>query len=56
VITVHSRPSHDANLLSSDVHLAKQVASMLGMLGVAVHDHAIVAKSGVLSMRAMGPM
>jgi DNA repair protein RadC len=54
VITVHSRPGHDAILSSSDVHLAKQVALMLGMLGIAVHDHAIVGKNGVLSIRAMG--
>jgi DNA repair protein RadC len=44
------------------VHLAEQVASILGMLGIsrtlgiAVHDHAIIGKHGVLSMRAMGAM
>jgi DNA repair protein RadC len=56
VITVHSRPGHDANPSSSDVHLAKQVVSVLGMLGIAAHDHAIIGKNGVLSMRATGAM
>ena len=54
VITVHSRPGHNADPSSSDVHLANQVVSVLGMLGIAVHDHAIIGKNGVLSMRMMG--
>jgi DNA repair protein RadC len=56
VITVHSRPGHDANPSSSDVELAKQVVSVLGVLGIAVHDHAIVGRNGVVSLRAMGAM
>jgi DNA repair protein RadC len=51
---VHSQPGHDARPSTKDVQLATQLATMLGMLGIAVHDHAIVGRNGVVSLRAMG--
>ena len=56
VITVHNQPGRDANPSTADVQLTKQVAAMLGMLGVAVHDHAIVGKNGIQSLRAIGAL
>jgi len=53
IIMVHSQPGHDASPSSKEVQLAEQLARMLGMLGVVVHDHAIVGKHGVLSLRGM---
>jgi DNA repair protein RadC len=53
IIVVHSQPGHNATPSSKDVQLAKQLATMLGMLGVLVHDHAIVGKHGVMSLREM---
>jgi DNA repair protein RadC len=29
---------------------------VLGVLGIAAHDHAIVGRNGVVSLRAMGAM
>ena len=54
IIVVHSQPGQDAGASSKDVQLATQLATMLAMLGIAVHDHAIVGRNGVVSLRAMG--
>jgi len=54
IIIVHSQPGHDASPSSKDVQLASQLTTMLGVLRVAVHDHAIVGQNGVVSLRAMG--
>jgi len=53
VITVHNRPGREANPSASDIQMIKQAAAMLAMLGIALHDHAIVGKSGIQSLRAI---
>ena len=54
VITVHNRPGRDAKPSASEIQMTKQAAAMLGMLGIALHDHAIVGESGIQSLRATG--
>jgi DNA repair protein RadC len=56
VITVHNRPGRDAKPSASDVQMTKDTAAMLGMLGIALHDHAIIGKNGIQSLRAIGSL
>ena len=56
VITVHNRPGRDVKPSASDIQMTKQAAAMLGMLGIALHDHAIVGNSGIQSLRATGAL
>ena len=56
VITVHNRPGRDANPAASDVQMTKEATAMLGMLGIALHDHAIIGKNGIQSLRAIGSL
>ena len=54
VILVHNHPSGDPTPSSADIAMTKQVAEAGRPLGVSVHDHLIVGREGVASLRGLG--
>jgi hypothetical protein len=53
-VLVHNHPSGDATPSRSDIDMTKQVAEVCGLLGIAVHDHVIIARDGHSSLRGLG--
>lgn len=56
VLLVHNHPSGDATPSQADIEMTKQVAAAAMSLGIAVHDHFVVAGDQVASLRALGLM
>jgi DNA repair protein RadC len=54
LIIVHNHPSGDPTPSRSDIEMTRRVSEAGSMLGVALHDHIVVAAEGWRSMRAMG--
>jgi DNA repair protein RadC len=53
LILVHNHPSGDPSPSSADVQMTRQIADVAKPLGVTVHDHIIIGKSGHASMKAL---
>lgn len=51
VIMVHNHPSGDPSPSRTDVEMTKQVMAALSPLGIALHDHAVVGRNEVVSLR-----
>jgi len=51
---VHNHPSGDPTPSSADVDMIRQVVDAGGSLGIAVHDHLVVGRDGVASLKALG--
>ena len=43
-------------LSKADIDMTKQIVAAAGSLGIAVHDHIIIARDGHASLKAMGLM
>jgi DNA repair protein RadC len=56
VILVHNHPSGDPTPSRADIDMTKQIADVAKPLGIAVHDHIIVARDGHASLKGMGLM
>jgi DNA repair protein RadC len=56
MLLVHNHPSGDATPSSADVAMTKQTVEAARALGLAVHDHFIVAGDQVASLRTLGLM
>lgn len=54
VILVHNHPSGDPTPSKADIEITRHVADAADKLGIAVHDHVIVAKRGHASFRELG--
>jgi DNA repair protein RadC len=54
VILVHNHPSGDPTPSSADVDMTRQVVEAGRPLRVAVHDHLVVGREGVASLKALG--
>lgn len=54
LILVHNHPSGDSKPSQQDVRLTRQVIEVARSLGIAVHDHIVIARDGHSSMRARG--
>lgn len=54
VILAHNHPSGDPKPSREDIRMTKELASALGSLGIAVHDHVILAKGGHASFKTLG--
>ena len=54
VILVHNHPSGDPTPSQADIRMTKAIIDIASPLGIAVHDHIIVGKSGHASLKAMG--
>lgn len=54
IILVHNHPSGDSTPSGADVSMTREIMDILDSLEVTVHDHLVVGKHGVTSMRATG--
>lgn len=54
MILVHNHPSGDPTPSAADIAMTRRVAAALATLEVALHDHAIVGRNHVFSMRSNG--
>lgn len=53
LILVHNHPSGDPSPSSADVQMTKAIADIARPLGITLHDHLIVGRSGHVSMRGL---
>jgi len=53
LILVHNHPSGDPSPSTADVQMTRQIVEIAKPLGVTVHDHIIIGKSGHASMKGM---
>ncbi len=51
LILVHNHPSGDPTPSGADVDMTKQIIAAARPLGVQVHDHIIVGRTGYFSMK-----
>ena len=56
LILIHNHPSGDATPSRADIDMTKQVVEVCKLLGIAVHDHVIIARDGHSSLRGLGLM
>jgi DNA repair protein RadC len=54
IILVHNHPSGDNSPSRQDINMTREIADAGKKLGIAVHDHVIVGKDGISSMRSAG--
>lgn len=54
IIMVHNHPSGDPSPSRADIEMTKEVKEAGEKLGIVVHDHVIVSKSGNNSFKTMG--
>ncbi len=56
MILVHNHPSGDSTPSTADIALTRQIMAAAQGLAIVVHDHLVVAKSGVTSLKNQGFM
>lgn len=54
VILVHNHPSGDTSPSKADIAMTREIVAAADKLGVRVHDHIVISKSGHSSFKAMG--
>jgi DNA repair protein RadC len=54
IILVHNHPSGDPTPSADDIAMTKEVAAAAEKLGIAVHDHIVISRTGHASLRSMG--
>ncbi|MEX0759658.1 MAG: DNA repair protein RadC [Tistlia sp.] len=54
LVLVHNHPSGDPTPSRADIELTRELAEAVARLGIALHDHVIVARGGHTSFRAKG--
>ena len=54
IILVHNHPSGDASPSRADIDVTRAIADAGRRLGIALHDHIIIAAGGHTSLRAQG--
>jgi DNA repair protein RadC len=54
MIMVHNHPSGDTTPSKADIEMTKEVAKAASALGIILHDHVIVGRSGHTSFKATG--
>jgi len=52
IILVHNHPSGDPSPSSADVRMTKAIIEVANPLGIIVHDHVIIGRSGHVSLRS----
>ena len=50
---IHNHPSGDPSPSSADVRMTREIADTAKPLGITLHDHLIVGKSGHASLRSL---
>jgi DNA repair protein RadC len=53
LIMVHNHPSGDPSPSAADVRMTREIADISQPLGITLHDHIIVGRSGHASLRAL---
>jgi DNA repair protein RadC len=53
LILVHNHPSGDPSPSSADVQMTRQISDIARPLGITVHDHVIIGKSGHASLKEL---
>jgi len=53
VILVHNHPSGDPTPSRADIDMTKQIVEVAKPLGISVHDHIIVGRSGHVSFKSL---
>ena len=53
LILVHNHPSGDPTPSSADVRMTKEISDIAKPLGITLHDHIIIGKSGHASLRGL---
>jgi len=56
IILVHNHPSGDPTPSRDDIDMTKRIAEAGKQLGVTLHDHLIISKSGQTSLKTLGLM
>lgn len=54
IIMVHNHPSGDPAPSRADIEMTREVREALERLGISLHDHVIISKSGHNSLKSMG--
>lgn len=54
VILAHNHPSGEPLASPEDIEATRAMQEVLSAVGVAMHDHLIVARGGILSLRSLG--
>lgn len=54
IIMVHNHPSGDPTPSRADVEMTEEVRDAGELLGIALHDHVVISKSGHESFKSMG--
>ncbi|WP_052742012.1 RadC family protein [Kiloniella litopenaei] len=54
LIMVHNHPSGDPSPSQADIAMTKEVKEICGKLGIELHDHLIISKTGNSSFRQLG--
>jgi DNA repair protein RadC len=54
IIMVHNHPSGDPTPSRADIEMTKEVAKAAAALGIAVHDHIIIARGRHASLKGLG--
>lgn len=50
---IHNHPSGDPSPSTADVQMTRQINDVAKPLGIVVHDHIIIGKSGHASMKGL---
>jgi DNA repair protein RadC len=56
ILLVHNHPSGDPEPSEEDLSITRRLAQVGELLGIGVLDHIIIAKRGVVSLRARGAL
>jgi DNA repair protein RadC len=56
ILLVHNHPSGDPEPSEEDLSITRRLAQVGELLGIGVLDHVIIAKRGVVSLRARGAL
>jgi DNA repair protein RadC len=54
LILVHNHPSGDPTPSKADIEMTREIANAARALRIAIHDHIVVARGGVLSFKSLG--
>lgn len=56
IILVHNHPSGDPTPSKADIEMTQAIIAAARPLGIAIHDHLVVSRNGVTSMKSKGLM
>jgi len=53
-VELHNHPSGDPKPSAADIDITNQIVDATAAISVKVHDHLIIAKNGVVSLKNLG--